>query len=91
MPKLHQGRLVGRVRGEVGPRGISVPEWEEMRTASLDDLRRLVDQVEADLARESPDHHPAWLAKRAARLRTLIRQKERALEHRQRQGRITPR
>ncbi len=85
MPKLSQGRFVGRKRSDVGPRGLSIPAWEEIPRLSLDDLYAVAEHYEAELARERPDDHPAWLQKRAERVRTLIRQKERALEHRERQ------
>lgn len=85
VPKLSQGRFVGRKRGDVGPRGLLIPAWEEIPNLSLDDLYAVAEHYEAELAHEQPNDHPAWLQKRAERVRTLIRQKERALEHRERQ------
>jgi len=85
MPKLSQGRFVGQKRGDVGPRGLPIPAWEEIPNLSLDDLYAVAEHDEAELAREQPDDHSAWLQKRAERVRTMIRQKERALEHRERQ------
>lgn len=52
---------------------------------SLDDLYVVAEYFEAQFARDEPGDHPDWLQKRAARMRTLIRQKEKALEHRERQ------
>ncbi|MEZ4240099.1 MAG: hypothetical protein R3F59_28905 [Myxococcota bacterium] len=74
MPKLSQGRFVGRTRGYV----------ETIPNLSLDELYAVAQHYETELAREAPDDHPAWLRKRAERVRKLIRQKERALEHRER-------
>ena len=65
--------------------GFPAPRGREFPNLSLDELYAVVEHCQAELAREQPDDHPAWLQKRADRVRTLIRQKERALEHRERQ------
>lgn len=85
MARLHRGRFRGRVRREVGPPGLFISAWAEIPRYPLDDLYTLLEHYEAELAREQPADHPAWLRGRVARVRTLIRQKERALEHRARQ------
>ena len=85
MAKLSKGRFAGRQQGDVGPVGRPEPAWEEIPTLSLDELYQVVVSYEAALAQPQPGDHPAWLQKRAERVRTLIRQKERALDHRERQ------
>jgi hypothetical protein len=67
----------------VGPRGSPEPAWEEIVKLTLSDLYRMAEGYEAELERDHADDHPAWLQERAARIRLLIVQKERALEHRE--------
>lgn len=82
MPKLSKGRFVGKQRGDVGPAGSPFPAWQEIVTLTLADLYQLAGRYEAELADEHVRDHPAWLQKRAARIRVLIAQKERAIERR---------
>lgn len=85
MPRLTRGRFVGKRRGDVGPPGLPVAAWEEIVTLTTVELERVAESFEAALAAGPAADHPAWLAKRAARVRTLIARRERAKEHRDRQ------
>ncbi|MCB9678203.1 MAG: hypothetical protein H6737_24090 [Alphaproteobacteria bacterium] len=85
MAKLGKGRFTGKTHGDVGPRGLEIPARQEFPNMSLDDLYVVAEYFEAQFARDEPGDHPDWLQKRAARMRTLIQQKEKALEHRERQ------
>ena len=82
MAKLTKGRFRGKIRGDSG---LGVPEWEAIPMLSLADLYSAENAYEARLAEDEPADHPEWLRKRAARIRSLIDQKERAIEHRRQQ------
>lgn len=85
MAKLRKGRFVGKTRGDVGPRGLYRPAWAEIPQFTLANLYQVAEYYESELKREQPADHPAWLQKRADRVRALIFQKERSIEHRRRQ------
>ena len=82
MAKLGKGRCVGKRRGDDG---FGLHTLEQFSNLSLSDLYRHAAHYEAELCKDPPDDHPAWLQKRLDALRTLIRQKEKAMEHRARQ------
>lgn len=58
-----------------------------VRPEDLDELREIHANFDARLHSEHPSDHRDWLRKRRDRLTTLIRQKQRALQHKQRQRR----
>jgi hypothetical protein len=87
MAKLVKGRFAARARGDVGPSDLRIPTWVEIPTLTIDELREIHANFDARLHSEHPSDHRDWLRKRRDRLTTLVRQKQRALQHKQRQRR----